>query len=424
MKRLLIIDRDGTIIAEPPDEQIDAIEKLKFLPRAISTLARIRQDFRYEFVMATNQDGLGTDSFPEATFYPAQNAMLAALESEGVEFDEILIDTTFARDNASTRKPGVGMFGKYLEGAREGAYDLKNSFVIGDRLTDVQLAHNLGAQAIVLRSPQSKNHLDAFNHRGALPALNSVNAPAFVAESWAEIYDFLLAQESDKRAASLHRVTNETDIEVFVNLDGSGKAAIATGLGFFDHMLEQLARHSACDMRIRTRGDLHVDEHHTIEDTALALGAAFDKALGKKRGIERYGYALLPMDEALAESSLEFDASSDGSSDGSSDAAEQKSGANGWNTPTRVALDFSGRSWLIWDVQFRREKIGDVPTEMFYHFFKSFCDAARLNLNVRSVAENEHHKIEATFKAVARAIKAAVRIREGNAAIPSTKGIL
>ena len=412
MKRLLIIDRDGTIIAEPPDEQIDSIEKLQFLPRAISTLSRIRRDFDYEFVMATNQDGLGTDAFPEATFYPPHNAMLAALDSEDARFDEILIDTTFARDNQPTRKPGVGMFGKYIEGAREGAYDLKNSFVIGDRPTDAQLARNLGAKAILLQSPESKNHVAGASATNGVGELDI----AYKAAHWQEIYDFLLTQEADKRAALVRRTTKETDIEAFVHLDGSGKAEIATGLGFFDHMLEQLARHSACDMRIRARGDLHIDEHHTIEDTALALGEAFAKSLGKKRGIERYGYALLPMDDALAESSVEFETSSG--------AVEQKSGNDGWNAPTRVALDFSGRSWFVWDVQFQREKIGDVPTEMFYHFFKSFSDAARLNLNIRSVAENEHHKIEAAFKAVARAIKAAVRIREGVVAIPSTKGTL
>jgi imidazoleglycerol-phosphate dehydratase/histidinol-phosphatase len=401
MKRLLIIDRDGTIIAEPSDEQIDSLEKLVFLPGAISALARIRKECDYEWVMATNQDGLGTDSYPESTFYPAQNVMLSVLESEDVRFDTILIDRTFARDNQPTRKPGTGMFGEYLSGAAKGEYDLANSFVIGDRLTDAQLAQNLGARAILLQSPTSKNHAALRN------SADTATLPiALEASSWQEIDDFLRTQERPKRTATVHRATNETDIIVHLNLDGTGKSDMRTGLGFFDHMLDQLARHSGCDMQIHTKGDLHIDEHHTIEDTALALGEAFLKALGDKRGIERYGYCLLPMDEALAEAEVSF---------GDAAFTEQR---------IHAALDFSGRNWLVWNATFHREKIGDVPTEMFYHFFKSFTDTAKCTLNLRAEAENEHHKIESLFKAVAKAMKIAVRRDVGNNAIPSTKGVL
>ena len=407
MKRLLIIDRDGTIIAEPPDEQIDSLEKLSFLPNAISILARIRQEFDYEFVMATNQDGLGTASFPEETFYPAHNKMLSILKGEGVEFDDILIDRTFARENQPTRKPGTGMFTRYLATDARNDYDLAQSFVIGDRLTDVQLAQNLGAQAILLQSAVSKNHaaaLSAKHHNdSSLPV-------ALEAASWQEVYDFLKQQHVQyhlpKRSATVQRTTNETDITVALSLDGSGKADMQTGLGFFDHLLDQLARHSGCDISIHAKGDLHIDEHHTIEDTALALGEAFGKALGDKRGIERYGYCLLPMDEALSEAEISF---------GDAAFSEKR---------IHAALDFSGRNWLVWDADFHREKIGDVPTEMFHHFFKSFTDTAKCTVNIRAEATNEHHKIESIFKAFARAIKIAVRRDASNNAIPSTKGVL
>ncbi len=396
MKRALIIDRDGTIIAEPPDEQIDSLEKLEFLPHVISTLARIRREFDYEFVMATNQDGLGTDSFPEETFHPAQNKMLAILSGEGVEFDDILIDRTFARENQPTRKPGTGMFARYLDAAAKGEYDLSNSFVIGDRLTDVQLAHNLGAQAILLQAPSSKNHAAD----RSTPAAATLPI-ALEASNWQEIYDFLVQNHLPKRTTTVHRKTNETDITIQLTLDGTGKADMHTGLGFFDHMLDQVARHSGCDLSVHVKGDLHIDEHHTIEDTALALGEAFLKALGDKRGIERYGYSLLPMDEALAEAEVTF--------------ADDR---------THAAIDFSGRNWLVWNVTFQREKIGDVPTEMFFHFFKSFTDTAKCTLNLRAEATNEHHKIESVFKVFARAIKIAVRRDATSNAIPSTKGVL
>ena len=396
MKRALIIDRDGTIIAEPPDEQIDSLEKLVFLPQAISTLARIRREFDYEFVMATNQDGLGTDSFPEETFHPAQNKMLAILASEGVKFDDILIDRTFAYENKPTRKPGTAMFTHYLEAAKRGEYDLANSFVIGDRLTDAQLAQNLGAKAILLQAPSSKNH--AATRSGA----DAQGLPiALEAAHWQNIYDFLVQHHLPKRITTVHRKTNETDITIQLNLDGTGKADMHTGLGFFDHMLDQVARHSGCDLSVQTKGDLHIDEHHTIEDTALALGEAFAKALGDKRGIERYGYSLLPMDEALAEAEVTFT-----------------------DERTHAAVDFSGRNWLVWNATFQREKIGDVPTEMFFHFFKSFTDTAKCTLNIRAEATNEHHKIEAVFKAFARAVKIAVRRDASSNAIPSTKGVL
>lgn len=399
MKRLLIIDRDGTIIAEPPDEQIDSLEKLSFLPYSITTLARICKEFSYSLVMATNQDGLGTSSFPEETFYPTHNKMLDILRGEDIEFEDILIDRSFAREQKPTRKPGIGLFTHYLSGTEQHRIDWEHSFVIGDRITDAQLAQNLGAKAILLQSSASKLHTTSRTDTAGLPI-------ALEAVSWLDIYDFLLAQERPQRKASVHRKTNETDITIELNLDGSGKAHIHTGLGFFDHMLDQLARHSGCDLTIRTEGDLHIDEHHTIEDTALALGEAYLKALGDKRGIERYGYCLLPMDEALAEAEVSF---------GDAEFNQQR---------IHAALDFSGRNWLVWDAEFHREKIGDVPTEMFHHFFKSFTDTAKCTLNIRAEAENEHHKIESMFKAFARAIKIAVRRDAGNNAIPSTKGVL
>jgi imidazoleglycerol-phosphate dehydratase / histidinol-phosphatase len=393
MKRALFIDRDGTIILEPPDEQIDSLEKLVFVPRAISTLARIARDFDYELVLASNQDGLGTPAFPEATFYPAHNAMLTTLRGEGVVFANELIDRSFPHENLPTRKPDVGMFGAYMTGE----YDLAHSFVIGDRPTDVELAHNLGAQAILLRSIGSVQHPVSQN--------NSTFPITLETPDWRDVYDFLAEEYTgrlfDDRTVTVRRTTNETDIEITLNLDGSGKADNHTGLGFFDHLLDQLARHSACDLSVHAKGDLHIDEHHTIEDTALALGEAFVRALGDKRGIERYGYFLLPMDEALAEVALRWE-----------------------TTQTHAAIDFSGRNWLVWDAKFFREKIGDVPTEMFHHFFKSFTDTAKCTLNIRSHAENEHHNIEAIFKAFAKALKMAVKRDARNTAIPSTKGVL
>jgi imidazoleglycerol-phosphate dehydratase/histidinol-phosphatase len=396
MKKALFIDRDGTIILEPSDEQIDSLEKLVFVPRVLTALSRISAEFDYELVMATNQDGLGTASFPEETFHPAHEKMLAVLRGEGIEFDDMLIDRSFAHENKPTRKPGIGMFDKYLSGE----YDLAQSFVIGDRITDAKLAQNLGAKAIIIHS----------KHTNSLPDADRAGLPIVLeTQDWRDIEDFLRNHNLPTRHAAVQRTTNETDIIVKLNLDGTGKAHIHTGLGFFDHLLDQLARHSGIDLDLTAHGDLHIDEHHTIEDTALALGEAFLKALGDKRGIERYGYYLLPMDEALAEASIEILA----------EPTLQFS-----ETRTHAAIDFSGRNWLIWNAEFKREKIGDVPTEMFVHFFKSFSDTAKCTLNLHSVADNEHHKIEALFKAFARAVKMAIRRDAGNSAIPSTKGVL
>ena len=374
MKKALFIDRDGTIILEPADEQIDSLEKLMFLPKVISNLKKIAEEGDYELVMITNQDGLGTDSFPEDTFWPAHNKMLDILATEGIVFSDILIDKTFEHENAPTRKPRTGLLTKYLEGD----YDLENSFVIGDRVTDVILAKNLGSKAILLQNPD----FDADNFRGELQAITRL-----ISTDWNDIYEKVKLPE---RLAEVERNTNETKILVQLNLDGRGWSKIETGLGFFDHMLDQLAKHSGADLVIKVDGDLHIDEHHTIEDTALALGEAYLKAIGDKRGISRYGF-LLPMDEALAQ----------------------------------VAIDFSGRNWLVWEAEFKREKIGEMPTEMFYHFFKSFSDTAKCNLNIKVEGDNEHHKIEAIFKAWAKAIKMAVK-RDINALdnMPSTKGVL
>ncbi|MFL5729115.1 MAG: bifunctional histidinol-phosphatase/imidazoleglycerol-phosphate dehydratase HisB [Cytophagaceae bacterium] len=364
-KKILFIDRDGTIIIEPvTDQQVDSLEKLEFLPGAITNLSKIARDLDYKLVMVTNQDGMGTKSFPEDTFWPAHNKMLKTLEGEGVVFEEIHIDKSFEHENLPTRKPGIGMLKQYMNGD----YDLANSYVIGDRLTDIKMAQNLGAQCIFI-SPKTNKEA------------------AFSTSDWSEIYKFL---SSPSRTAEIRRTTKETDILVKVNLDGQGKTKISTGLGFFDHMLDQLGKHSLCDLTVEVKGDLHIDEHHTIEDTAIAIGEAYLKALGDKRGIERYGY-LLPMDDCLAQ----------------------------------VALDFSGRSWLVWETEFKREMIGEMPTEMFYHFFKSFSDAAKCNLNIKAEGTNEHHKIEAIFKAFAKSIKMAVKRDEKTAHIlPSTKGVL
>ncbi len=375
MKKALFIDRDGTIIVEPPtDFQVDSLEKLMFLPKAITNLAKIAKESEYELVMITNQDGLGTDSFPEDTFWPAHNKMLDILATENIIFSDILIDKTFEYENAPTRKPGTGLLTKYMDGS----YDLANSFVIGDRVTDVILAKNLGSKAILLQNPDFEHEL----FRGELQAITRL-----ISTDWNDIYEKLKLPE---RLAEVQRNTNETKILVQLNLDGRGWSKIETGLGFFDHMLDQLAKHSGADLVIKVEGDLHIDEHHTIEDTALALGEAYLKAIGDKRGISRYGF-LLPMDEALAQ----------------------------------VAIDFSGRNWLVWEADFKREKIGEMPTEMFYHFFKSFSDTAKCNLNIKVEGDNEHHKIEAIFKAWAKSIKMAVK-RDINALdnMPSTKGVL
>lgn len=363
MKKVLFIDRDGTLVIEPPsDKQLDSLEKLEFYPCVFQWLSKIASEFEYELVMVTNQDGLGTDSFPESNFWPAQNKIIQAFKNEGVEFSDILIDKTKPEENAPTRKPGTGMLTKYIYGD----YDLQNSFVIGDRITDVELAKNLNCNSVLLSN-------EPFEYA------------TLTTTYWSKIYSFL---KSIPRKACSTRKTNETDIEVTINLDGNGNNSIKTGLAFFDHMLEQIARHGSVDLEITCKGDLEVDEHHTIEDVSLCLGEAFSKALGGKKGIERYGF-LLPMDDCLAQ----------------------------------VAIDFGGRPWLVWDATFNRELIGDMPTEMFIHFFKSFSDAAKCNLNIQAEGDNEHHKIESIFKAFAKAIKMAVA-QTNDYSIPSTKGIL
>lgn len=364
MKKVLFIDRDGTLVIEPPTNyQLDSLEKLEFYPRVFQNLAKIAREMDYELVMVTNQDGLGTESFPEDTFWPAQNKIIQAFENEGIKFSEILIDKSFEYENLPTRKPGVGMLTHYIKGN----YDLPNSYVIGDRLTDVLLAKNLGSKSIYMGKEKNSN-----------ATLHTLN--------WTEIYQYLKKQP---RKAKVVRNTKETKISLEINLDGSGKSSIHTGLGFFDHMLEQISKHGNMDLYIEVDGDLYVDEHHTIEDTGIALGEAILQALGSKKGIERYGF-LLPMDDCLAQ----------------------------------VAIDFGGRSWIVWEVEFKREKIGELPTEMFYHFFKSFSDNAKCNLNIKAEGENEHHKIEAIFKAFAKAIKMAVKQTDTNFALPSTKGLL
>jgi imidazoleglycerol-phosphate dehydratase/histidinol-phosphatase len=367
MKRILFIDRDGTIIREPHDFQVDALDKLRFLAGAITNLARIARETDFAFVMVTNQDGLGTESFPETAFYPAQDFVLQTLADEGVVFADVFVDRTYGHENAETRKPGTGMLGKYLTGD----YDLANSYVIGDRPTDVQLAKNLGANAIYITNPNFP--LDGESD-GSVAAL----------ENWDDIYELL---RRPPRTASHRRTTKETDILIELNLDGTGVANISTGLHFFDHMLEQIARHGSIDLKIQVTGDLHIDEHHTIEDVAITLGEAFAISMKDKSGMERYGFCL-PMDDCLAQ----------------------------------VAIDFGGRNWIVWDADFKREKIGEMPTEMFFHFFKSFSDKALCNLNIKAEGTIEHHKIEAIFKALAKAIKMAVR-RDGSS-LPSTKGVV
>jgi len=367
MKKVLFVDRDGTLIEEPEDFQIDSFEKLKFLPGVFTYLGKIARELDYEIVMVSNQDGLGTASFPEETFHPVQNFIVRAFENELVVFSEICIDRSFAHENKSTRKPQTGMLTKYFSDS----YDLKNSFVVGDRETDVQLAKNLGAKAIYIK-----------NENFDLPESEDV----FIAEDWRAIYEFL---KLPPRIISHRRATKETDIAVELNLDGKGAAEISTGIHFFDHMLEQIARHGAIDLKIAAKGDLHIDEHHTIEDVGIALGEAFALSLEDKRGMERYGFCL-PMDDCLAQ----------------------------------VAVDFGGRNWIVWEADFKREKIGEMPTEMFFHFFKSFSDKAQCNLNIKAEGANEHHKIEAIFKAFAKAIKMAARRDISSDALPSTKGIL
>lgn len=371
MQAVLFIDRDGTLIVEPPEDfQVDSLEKLAFLPGVFRNLWQMKQHTDFRFVMVTNQDGLGTDAFPEETFWPAHQKMLDTFAGEGITFDEILIDRSFPHEQKPTRKPETGLLTHY----QTGEYDLENSYVIGDRLSDLELAKNLGVQGIWVNGDPQK-----------LPdSLQDVCAR--ISSSWDEIAAFLCLPK--KRVATVERSTKETQIKVRLNLDGTGKADIRTGLGFFDHMLEQIARHGGVDLHIHTKGDLHVDEHHTIEDTALALGEALREALGDKRGLMRYGF-LLPMDEALAQ----------------------------------VALDFGGRPWLVWEADFRREKVGDMPTEMFFHFFKSLSDQARCNLNIKVTGANEHHKIEAIFKGFARALRMA-KARTNTNELPSTKGVL
>lgn len=373
MKKVLFIDRDGTLVVEPPvDYQLDSFQKLEFVPKVFRNLGFIRSKLDFEFAMVTNQDGLGTSSFPEETFWPVHNLVMQTLANEGITFDEVFIDRSFPEDNAPTRKPRTGMLGKYLNNP---IYDLPGSFVIGDRYTDVELAKNLGCKAILLQDDKS-----------SLTDKGLEDYCVLATKDWDRIAEFLFAGE---RVAEVQRTTKETDIYIKVDLDGSGKCNIATGLGFFDHMLEQIGKHGNLDLTIQVKGDLDVDEHHTIEDTAIALGECIGKALGDKRGIERYGYCL-PMDDCLCQ----------------------------------VALDFGGRPWLVWDAEFKREKIGEMPTEMFLHFFKSLSDAARMNLNIKAEGQNEHHKIEGIFKALARAIKMAVRRDIYHFEVPSSKGSL
>ena len=377
-QKILFLDRDGTLILEPADYQVDAPEKLDFYPGVFRWLGRIARELDYKFVMVTNQDGLGTDAYPEATFWPTHELMRRALAAEGIEFIEELIDQTYAKDNAPTRKPNPGLLTDYLTDD----YDLAGSYVIGDRLTDIQLAKNIGAKGIwIATDPELGN--DELSDQQLTDLEDTI---ALRTTDWEDIYRHL---RLENRTASVTRTTKETDIRITLDLDGTGKTDMDTGLGFFDHMLDQLGRHSGCDLSVHVKGDLDIDEHHTIEDTAIALGEAFAKALGDKLGIERYGW-YLPMDDALAS----------------------------------VGIDFGGRPWLVWDCHYKREKIGDMPTEMFFHFFKSFTDGARCNLNIKVDGDNEHHKIEATFKAFAKCIKMAKRRDVENMRLPSTKGVL
>ena len=377
MKKVLFIDRDGTIIKEPDDEQIDALDKLEFYPKAFTYLRKIATELDYELVMVTNQDGLGTDSYPEETFWPFQNFILKSFENEGVVFEKVFLDRTFPHENADTRKPGTGLLTEYFSGD----YDLANSFVIGDRLTDMELAKNLGSKGIFINDNTNLGTDEITIEREALNDVIDLEI-----NDWESIYEFLKLKD---RVSEITRKTNETNIYIKLNLDGTGISNVDTGLSFFDHMLNQLARHGQMDLDIRVKGDLEVDEHHTIEDTAIALGEVFHKVLGNKLGIERYGFCL-PMDDCLAQ----------------------------------VAIDFGGRNWLVWDTEFKREMIGKMPTEMFIHFFKSFSDGAKANLNIKAEGTNEHHKIEAIFQAFAKAIKMAVKRDVEKMVLPSTKGML
>ena len=375
--KVLFIDRDGTLNIEPEDEQVDSFEKLTFYPKALFYLSKIAAELDFRLVMVTNQDGLGTPINPEHKFWPIHNFILKTFEGEGINFDEVIIDKTFAKDNALTRKPGTALLTKYFSES----YDLANSFVIGDRLNDMLLAKNLNCKGIFIRNNDALGVTENLAKRETLDDVISLET-----KDWKDIYMFLTA---GSRKISHQRNTNETKISINIDLDGTGNAKIHTGLNFFDHMLDQIARHGSIDLMVLADGDLHIDEHHTIEDTGIALGEAFAKALGNKLGIERYGFCL-PMDDCLAQ----------------------------------VAIDFGGRNWLVWDADFKREKVGDMPTEMFYHFFKSFSDAAKCNLNIKAEGSNEHHKIEAVFKAFAKSIKMAIKRDAEKMVLPSTKGLL
>lgn len=378
MKKVLFIDRDGTLAIEPPlDYQLDSFKKLEFYPKVFQYLGKIAKELDFELVMVTNQDGLGTPSFPEATFWPVHNFLVKTFEKEGIVFTEQIIDRTFARDNAPTRKPNTGLLSHYISSS----YDLENSFVIGDRMTDIELAKNLGAKGIFINNDNIEGTDELTVTKDELE-----NYIALETKDWSAIYEFLKAKD---RTGSISRNTNETKIQIDLNLDGTGKSDISTGISFFDHMLDQIARHGQLDLVVNVKGDLEVDEHHTIEDTAIALGEVFAKTLGNKLGIERYGF-YLPMDDCLSQ----------------------------------VAIDFGGRNWLVWEADFKREMVGKMPTEMFFHFFKSFTDGAKCNLNIKAEGTNEHHKIESIFKAFAKAIKMAVKRDVEKMILPSTKGVL
>jgi len=376
MKKILFIDRDGTLVLEPEDYQVDSFQKLKFYPQVFTYLSKIAKELDYELVMVTNQDGLGTESHPEENFWPVQNFIIETFESQDIRFEDIFIDKTFAKDNAPTRKPNTGLLTKYFD---KDIYDLENSFVIGDRMTDVKLAKNLNSKAIFINNDDNLG-ADEISENDDLE-----NTICLKTTSWKEIYEFL---KLENRTAEIIRNTNETKIKINLNLDGTGKSDIETGIPFFNHMLDQIAKHGQMDLEIKVNGDLEVDEHHTIEDTGIALGEAFYKALGNKLGIERYAF-VLPMDDCLAQ----------------------------------VALDFGGRSWIVWEADFKREMIGKMPTEMFFHFFKSFSDSAKANLNIKAEGDNEHHKIESIFKAFAKCLKSAVKRDSEKMILPSTKGM-
>ena len=377
-KKILFIDRDGTIVLEPNDYQLDSLEKLEFYPNVFQYLGKIAKEMDFELVLVTNQDGLGTNSFPENDFWPTQNFIINAFANEGIVFDEIFIDSSLPEENSPNRKPRTGMLTKYIDNSE---YDLENSIVIGDRITDVELAKNLGCKALFINKNENLGSQEL-----KLELVEIEKSIVLKTIFWKEIYEYL---KLENRTSEIYRKTNETEIFIKIDLDGTGKSAIDTGIAFFDHMLDQIARHGQIDLEITVKGDLQVDEHHTIEDTAIALGEVFSKALGSKLGIERYGFCL-PMDDCLAQ----------------------------------VALDFGGRNWLVWDADFKREKIGEMPTEMFLHFFKSFSDGAKANINIKAEGINEHHKIEAIFKAFAKAIKAAVKRDVEKMILPSTKGLL